>query len=182
MPPPATVAPRVQAATQSSGEGYATQHSGRNWSQAAVAVNMTTPILRIINVENHASPTSSLTMLHAASTASAAAMPSELDSFTLFPSSSSFDEDALPSPKRDNLSDFNRKLSDNDLVASSNDSATWEKEDKRMRHVILAQVQAKDADDISENDGPVNEVEEFMRICGEGEQVVNDNPLPINVP
>ena len=84
---------------------------------------MTTLILRIIKVENLASATSLLTMLHAASTASAAAMPSELDSFTLFPSSSSFDEDALPSPKRDNLSDINREKSDDDLVASGNNSA-----------------------------------------------------------
>jgi hypothetical protein len=109
MPPLATVAPLVQAATQRGGEGYAMQHSSQNWSQAAVAVNMTTPISRMINVENHASATSLLTALHAASIASAAAMPSALDSFTLFPSSSSLDEDVPPSPKRDNLSDFNRK-------------------------------------------------------------------------
>ncbi len=51
-----------------------------------------------------------------------------------------------------------------------------------MRHVILAQAEAKDADDISEDDGPVNEVEEFMMISGEGEQAVNDNPLPGDVP
>ncbi len=70
---------------------------------------MTTPILRIIIVENYTSATTLLTALHAASAASAATMPSELDSFTLFPSSSSLDEDALPSPKRDNLLDFNRK-------------------------------------------------------------------------
>ncbi len=99
MPPPATIAPRVQVATQRGGEGYAMRHSSQNQSQAAVAVNMTTPILRIINVENHASATSSLTMLHAASTASAAVMPSELDSFTLFPSSSSFDEALCHPPK-----------------------------------------------------------------------------------
>jgi hypothetical protein len=143
---------------------------------------MTTLISRIISVENHASTTSLLTMLHAVSTASAATMLSELDSFTLFPSSSSFDEDDLPSTKRDNLSDFNRKKSDDDSVASGNDSAAWEKEGEQMRHVILAQAQAKDADDISEDDSPVNEVEEFMMICGEGEQVVNENPLPSNVP
>jgi hypothetical protein len=76
MPPPATVAPHVQAATQRGREGYATQHSGQNWSRAAVVVNMTTPISNIINVENHASATSSLTTSHTASIASAAAMPS----------------------------------------------------------------------------------------------------------
>ncbi len=48
--------------------------------------------------------------------------------------------------------------------------------------MILAQAQAKDADDISEDDSPVNEVEEFMMICGEREQALNDNPLPSNVP
>ena len=51
-----------------------------------------------------------------------------------------------------------------------------------MRHVILAQAEAKDADDISEDNGPVIEVEEFMMIFGEGEQAVNDNPLPGDVP
>jgi hypothetical protein len=85
------------------------QHRGRNWSRAAVAMHMTTPILHIIKVEIHASAASLLTTLHSASSASAAMMPSKLDSFTLFPSSSSLDEDALPSPKRDNLLDFNRK-------------------------------------------------------------------------
>jgi hypothetical protein len=61
-----------------------------------------------------------------------------------------------------------QKKSDDDSVASSNDSADWEKEDEQMRHVILAQAEAKDADDIPEDDGPVNEVEEFMMISGEG--------------
>ncbi len=109
-------------------------------------------------------------------------MLSKLDSFTLFPSSSSLDEDALPSPKRDNLFNFNRKKSDDDSVASVNNSAVWEKEDKQMRHMILAQAETKDADDISEDDGPVNEVEEFMMISREGEEEVNDNPPPDNVP
>ncbi len=44
-----------------------------------------------------------------------------------------------------------------------------------MRHVILAQAEAKDADDIPEDDGPVNEVEEFMMISGEGQQAMNDD-------
>jgi hypothetical protein len=111
---------------------------------------MTTLILHIRNVENHASATSLLTTLHAASAASAAMMPSELDSFTLFPSSSSLDEDALPPPKRDNLLDFNRKKSDDELVVSGNDSATWEKEDEQMRYVILAQAEAKGMQMISQ--------------------------------
>jgi hypothetical protein len=51
-----------------------------------------------------------------------------------------------------------------------------------MRHVLLAQAEAKDADDISEDNGPVNEMEEFVMISREGEQVVNDNALPDNVP
>ncbi len=77
--------------------------------------------------------------------------------------------------------DFNRKKYDDDLVASGNDSAAWENEDKQMRHVILAQAEAKDADDIAEDNGLVNEVEEFMMISREGEQAVNDNPLPDDV-
>jgi hypothetical protein len=51
-----------------------------------------------------------------------------------------------------------------------------------MRHVILTQAEAKDADDISEDDGLMNEVEEFVMISREGEQAVNDNPLPGDVP
>ncbi len=47
-----------------------------------------------------------------------------------------------------------------------------------MRHVILAQAEAKDADDISEDDSLVNEVEEFMMISEEGEQAVNPNNVP----
>ncbi len=64
----------------------------------------------------------------------------------------------LPSPKKA-MSDFSRLQTDDDSVASGDDSAGWEKEDERMRLQLDAKVIAEDADDISEDDGPVNEVE-----------------------
>ena len=126
------------------------RHSGQNWSREAEAMNMTTPISRIIIVENYTSATTLLTALHAASAASAAMMPSELDSFTLFPSSSSLDEDALPPPKEIICWILTEKKSDDELVVSGNDSATWEKEDEQMRYVILAQAEAKGMQMISQ--------------------------------
>ena len=73
----------------------------------------------------------------------------------------------LPSPQK-NMSDFSRLQTEDDSVASGDDSAGWEKEDERMRLQLDAKVIAEDADDISEDDGPVNEVEEFMLIAGGG--------------
>jgi hypothetical protein len=85
-------------------------------------------------------------------------------------------------PPKEIICQISTGKSDDDSVASGNYSATWEKEDKQMRYVILAQAEAEDADDILEDDGPVNEVEEFMMISREGEQAVNDNPLTKDVP
>ncbi len=74
------------------------------------------------------------------------------------------------------------KKTDDDSVASRDDSADWEKEDDQMRHLLLAQAEANDAlDEISNDDGPVNEAEEFMLISGEEEEeeeVRNDHPPP----
>jgi hypothetical protein len=47
-----------------------------------------------------------------------------------------------------------------------------------MRHVLLAQAEAKNADDISGDNEPVSEVKELMMIAGEGEEAVNDDPPP----
>jgi len=69
------------------------------------------------------------------------------------------------------MSDFSRLKTDDDSVASGDDSAGWEEEDKQMRLQVDANAISKDADDISEDDGPVNEVEEFMQIAG-GERMM----------
>jgi hypothetical protein len=126
------------------------------------AQEMTTPISRIVNINHqHMSATSSLTASHAAS---------------------SLDIDALPSPKKA-MTDFSRLKTDDDSVASGDDSTDWEKEDERMKLLLVAAGKAEDADDISEDDGPVNEVAEFMLMAGEdnNEEAAGDTiepPLP----
>ena len=69
---------------------------------------------------------------------------------------------------------------DDDSVASGNDSAGWEEEDEQMRLQLDANAISEDADDILEDDGPLNEVEEFMLIAGGGEDDENviDNLPP----
>jgi hypothetical protein len=77
------------------------------------------------------------------------------------------DEDA-PSPKKA-LPDFTTQKSDDDSVASGNDSAGWEKEEDRVVNAFAAQVEADDwLEDIS-IDTPVKEVHEFMLARGGGE-------------
>ncbi len=52
-----------------------------------------------------------------------------------------------------------------------------------MRLRLDAKAISEDADDISEDDGPVNEVEEFMLIAGggdDGEDVIDNLPPPLN--
>ena len=79
------------------------------------------------------------------------------------------------------MSDFSRLKTDDDSVASGDDSAGWEEEDERMRLQVDANAISEDSDDISEDDGPVNEVEEFMLIAGGGEDDENviDNLPPV---
>lgn len=81
------------------------------------------------------------------------------------------------------MTDFSRLKTDDDSVASGDDSTDWEKEDERMKLLLVAAGKAEDADDISEDDGPVNEVAEFMVMAGEddNEEAAGDTiepPLP----
>ncbi len=80
------------------------------------------------------------------------------------------------------MSDFSRLKTDDDSVASGDDSAGWEEEDERRQLQLDANAIREDADDILEDDGPVNEVEEFMLIAGGGEdgEDVIDNLPPLN--
>jgi hypothetical protein len=99
------------------------------------------------------------------------------DQFASFPL---LDVDTLPSPKLA-MTDFSCLKTNDDSVASGDDSADWEKEDEQMQHQLLAAGDAEDADDISEDDGPVNEVEEFMLMAGEDNEEAGDMiqpPLP----
>ena len=173
MPPQPLVAPPIAVVTQRLAGGYATRNRGQDGSPAGEM----TPQSVVANIAS-ASATSSITMSRAASSASDATMP---PASTLFPSSPHrLDAVDLPSPKKA-MSDFSRLQTDDDSVASGDDSAGWEKEDKRMRLQLDAKVIAEDADDISEDDGPVNEVEEFMLIAGGGEdgEDVIDNLPPV---
>jgi hypothetical protein len=63
-----------------------------------------------------------------------------IDSFDLLDSS---DED-VPYPKKV-LPDFTMRKSDDDSVASGDDSIAWEKEEDRVLHAFAIQVEAEDA-------------------------------------
>ncbi len=81
---------------------------------------------------------------------------------------SELSDDDAPSPKKA-LLDFTTSKSDNDSVASGDDSAGWEMEEDRVLNAFLAQTEAEDAlDDLSVN-VPMKEVYEFMLISREGE-------------
>ena len=106
------------------------------------AQEMTAPISRVLNINHHhhMSATSSLTASHAASLATMKG-----DQFTSFPS---LEVDAQPSPKKA-MTDFSRLKTNDDSVASGDDSTDWEKEDERMKLQLLAAGDDEDADDIT---------------------------------
>ena len=66
-------------------------------------------------------------------------------------SDSSAKDDDAPSPKKA-LPDFTTRKSDDDSVASGDDSAGWEMEEDRVMNSFLAQTEAEEAlDDLSVN-------------------------------
>ena len=171
MPPQPLVAPPVAVVTQRLAGGVTARNRGQKESCAA----QMTPLSRVTNIAS-ASATSFIMMSRAASSASDARMP---PASTLFPSSPPrLDAADLLSPKKA-MSDFSRLQTDDDSVASGNDSAGWEEEDKRMRLRLDAKAISEDNDNILEDNGPVNEVEEFMLIAGggeDGEDVIDNLP------
>jgi len=87
-----------------------------------------------------------------------------MDAFSL---SDSSDDDA-PSPKKA-LPNFTTRKSDDNSVASGDDSAGWEAEGDRVLNAFAIQTVAEDAlDDIFVDDGPMKEIHEFMLIAGRG--------------
>jgi len=87
-----------------------------------------------------------------------------MDAFAL---SDSSDDDA-PSPKKA-LLDFTTRKSDDDSVASGDDSAGWEAEEDRVLNAFTIETVAEDAlDDIFVDDGLMKEIHEFMLIAGRG--------------
>ena len=80
-----------------------------------------------------------------------------------------FAGDNTPSPKKA-LPDFTSKISDDNSVASGDDSAGWEMEEDRVLNVFLAQTEAEDVLDDLSVDVRMKEIHEFMLISGEGEK------------
>ncbi len=65
----------------------------------------------------------------------------------------------IPSPKK-TLPDFTLRTSDDDSVASGNDSITWEKEEDRVIHSVTNKLVLEDALEDSLEDASVKELEE----------------------
>ena len=129
---------------------------------------MTTPPSRIVQVQpgTRSSAISSLSASHEAHTASAASS-TPINPMDKFASSDLSDDDA-PSPKKA-LPDFTTRKSDDDSVASGDDSAGWEVEEDRVLNAFAIQTETDDAlDDLFVDDGPMKEIHEFMLIAGRG--------------
>jgi hypothetical protein len=78
----------------------------------------------------------------------------------------SAEDDDAPSPNKA-LPDITTRKSNDDSVASSDDSAGWEMEEDRVMNSFLAQTEAEEALDDLSVDVPMTEVHEFMLIYRE---------------
>jgi hypothetical protein len=82
-----------------------------------------------------------------------------------FASSDLSDDDDAPSPKKA-LPDFTTRKSDDDSVASGDDSAGWEAEEDRVMNAFFIQTEAQDAlEDLFADAGPMKEIHEFELIA-----------------
>jgi hypothetical protein len=79
--------------------------------------------------------------------------------------SSDSSDDGAPSPKK-TLPDFTLRKSDDDSVASGDDSNGWEREEDRVRNAFVIQADADDELELANftSDGPVNEVLEWTTL------------------
>ena len=79
--------------------------------------------------------------------------------------SSDSSDDGAPSPKKI-LPDFTLRKSDDDSVASGDDSNGWEREEDRVRNAFIIQADADDELELANftSDGPVNEVLEWTTL------------------
>jgi hypothetical protein len=93
-----------------------------------------------------------------------------------FDSSDLSDED-VPSPKK-TLPDFTLRKSDDDSIASGDDSIAWEKEEDRVLHAFAIQVEAEDALEDALEDAPVKELEEWELIVKGGEGTSDEVAAP----
>jgi hypothetical protein len=80
---------------------------------------------------------------------------------------SSDDDSDRPSPKK-KLPDFNVRKSDDDSVASGDDSNGWEVEEVRLTHIIAAQAEREDSIEEREIEIIVPEVHEWEQSLEEG--------------
>ena len=105
-------------------------------------------------------------MSHKAHAASAASS-TPINPKDAFASLDLSDDDAI-SPKKA-LPDFTTRKSDDDSVASGDDSAGWKAEEDRVLNAFAIQTEAEDAlEDLFVDDGPMKEIHEFMLIAGRG--------------
>ena len=135
---------------------------GQNSPPAAVGLSENTPPLFRINAARSDQPSamSSLTATYDVSTPAASRTRGRENS-------GSSDEDE-PSPKK-TLPDFNLRKSEEDSVASGDDSDGWNREDGRVMHELAAQAEEDDArDNAVFPDVQMNEVNEWEVLAEEG--------------
>ena len=121
---------------------------------------------RAVSVVQPGTLASAISSLYTSQDACAAPPGSETRNLTtddLFDLSDLSDE-YVPSPKK-LLPDFTLRKSDDDSVASGDDSIAWEKEEDRVLHAFAIQVEAEDALEDALEDAPVKELEEWELIA-----------------
>jgi hypothetical protein len=109
----------------------------------------------------------------------ASAHPQSLSFNDEFASSDSSD-DGAPSPKKI-LPDFTLRKSDDDSVASGDDSNGWEREEDRVRNAFVIQADADDELEVANftSDGPVNEVLEWTTLTDDLEMGNADDEVAL---
>jgi hypothetical protein len=130
---------------------------------AALDASTTPPMPRVVvQPSNFVSAISSLLT---SQEAGAAPPESEMRCLKVdsFDSSDSSDKD-VPSPKKV-LPDFTMCKSNDNSVASGDDSIAWEKEEDRVLHAFAIQVESEDTLEDALEDAPVNELDEWELIA-----------------
>ena len=135
--------PPLSHQSREGGGGASFRTSGRqNCAPTAASGGEFTPPSRIVRVQpgTRSSAISSLSTSHEAHTSSAiSSIPiNPMDPFDASDSSdlSAEEDDDAPSPKRA-YPDFGKRKSDDDSVASGDDSAGWEMEENRVMKAFL---------------------------------------------
>jgi hypothetical protein len=151
-------------------------HQNRQRVPVPLDASTTPPMPRVV-----AQPSTLASVISSMSTSQEArAAPPESDIRRLnvdsFDSSDSSDED-VPSPKKV-LPDFTMQKSDDNSVASGDDSIAWEKEEDRVLHVFAIPAEAEDALENALEDAPVKELEEWELIAEGGEGTAHEVAAP----